>query len=182
MRAILRRLGIAAGLALAAGMATELWGSTAFRRLVQSDVEALLTRSSVGEARSVSEAILDGLPEPIQRYLRYAGVIGKPFVRRVHLRQKGGMHLASGTPWVPLRAEQWYSVRPPGFVWYATLHIGPVPIVRACDMYLTGEGRMPINAASRFTVADAKGKEFDQGEVVRYLSDMTLVPISLLGG
>jgi hypothetical protein len=140
MRAILRRLGIAAGLALAAGMATELWGRTAFRRLVQSDVEALLTRSSVGEARFVSEAMLDGLPEPVQRYLRYTGVVGKPFVRRVHLRQKGRMHLASGTPWVPLRAEQWYSVRPPGFVWYATLHIGPVPIVRARDMYRAGRG------------------------------------------
>ena len=82
------------------------------------------------------------------------------------------MHLASGTPWVPLKAEQWYSVRPPGFVWYATLHIGPVPIVRARDMYLTGEGRMLIKAASLVTVADAKGKEFDQGEMVRYLSEM----------
>jgi hypothetical protein len=68
---------------------------------------------------------------------------------------------------VPVKAEQWYSVRPPGFVWYATLHIGPVPIVRAGDMYLAGEGRMLIKAASVVTVAAAKGKEFDQGEMVR---------------
>ena len=90
------------------------------------------------------------------------------------------MHLASGTPWVPLKAEQWYSVRPPGFVWYATLHIGPVPIVRARDMYLTGEGRMLIKAASLVTVADAKGKEFDQGEMVRYLSEMIWFPSAFL--
>ena len=68
--------------------------------------------------------------------MRYTGVMGKPFVRGVHLRQKGRMHLASGTPWVPVKAEQRHCVRPPGFVWYATLHIGPVPIVRARDMYL----------------------------------------------
>ena len=90
------------------------------------------------------------------------------------------MHLASGTPWVPVKAEQWYSVRPPGFVWYATLHIGPVPIVRALDMYLTGEGRMLIKAASLVTVADAKGKEFDQGEMVRYLSEMIWFPSAFL--
>jgi Family of unknown function (DUF6544) len=114
--------------------------------------------------------------------MRYTGVMGKPFVRGSTSDRREECTFASGTPWVPVKAEQRHSVRPPGFVWYATLHIGPVPIVRACDMYLTGEGRMPINAASRFTVADAKGKEFDQGEVVRYLSDMTLVPISLLGG
>ena len=86
------------------------------------------------------------------------------------------MLLASGTPWIPLKAEQWYSVRPPGFVWYATLHVGRVPIVRARDMYRTGKGRMLIKAASVVTVADAKGKRFDQGEMVRYLSEMMWFP------
>jgi Family of unknown function (DUF6544) len=117
MRAILRRLGIVAGLALAAGMATEVWGRTRFRRLVKSDVQSLLAASSfAGEASLISEAMLDGLPEPVQRYLRYTGIVGKPFVRRVHLRQSGTMLLASGKPWIPLKAQQWYSVRPPGFV------------------------------------------------------------------
>lgn len=181
MRAILRRLGIAAGLALAAGMATELWGRTRFRRLVKSDVQSLSAASSTaGEERFVSDAMLDGLPEPVQRYLRYAGIVGKPFVRKVHLRQKGRMLLARGTPWIPLTAEQWYSIRPPGFVWYATLNIGPVPILRARDMYRTGEGRMLIKAASLFTVADAKGQEFDQGEMVRYLSEMIWFPSAFL--
>ena len=180
MKTFLRRLGIAAGLALAAGMATEVWGRTTFSRLIQSDVESLLAGSSAGEARFINEAMLDGLPEPVQRYLRYTGVVGRPFVRRVRLRQNGRMLLASRTPWIPLKAEQWYSVRPPGFVWYATLHLGLVPIVRARDMYRNGEGRMLIKAASLVTVADAKGKEFDQGEMVRYLSEMIWFPSAFL--
>jgi hypothetical protein len=172
MKTVLRRLGIAAGLALAAGTAAELWARRAFSRLVQSDVQILLAGSSESEARLVTEAMLDGLPEPVQRYLRYAGVIGKPFVSTVHLSQRGRMLLSSGEPWIPLRAQQWYSVRKPGFVWYATLHIGPIPIVRARDMYRTGVGHMLVKAASLITVADAKGKEIDQGEMVRYLSEM----------
>jgi hypothetical protein len=180
MNTLLRRLGIAAGLALAVGMATQLWGRTAFHRLVLSDVQTLLAGSTGGEARLINEAMLDRLPEPVQRYLRYTGVIGKPFVRRVHLRQSGRMLLANGTPWIPLKAEQWYSVRRPGFVWSATLHIGPIPIVRARDMYRIGEGSMLIKAASLVTVADAKGKEIDQGEMVRYLSEMIWFPSTFL--
>ena len=180
MKTFLRRLGILAGLALAVGMAAELWGRTAFRRVVQSDVQMLLAGSSAGEARLVTEAMLDGLPEPVQRYLRYTGVIGKPFVRTVQLRERGQMLLTSGRPWIPLKAQQWYAVQPPGFVWYCTLHIGPIPIVRARDMYRTGAGHMLIKAASLVTVADAKGREIDQGEMVRYLSEMMWFPSAFL--
>jgi hypothetical protein len=180
MNTVLKRFGIAAALALAAGLATELWARTAFHRLVLSDVQTLLAGSPRREARLISETMLDGLPEPVQRYLRYTGVIGKPLVRSVHLSQSGRLLLARRTPWIPLRAEQWYSVRPPGFVWYATLHLGPIPIVRARDMYRTGEGRMLIKTASLVTVADAKGGEIDQGEMVRYLSEMIWFPSAFL--
>src|SRR5512132_1397895 len=115
-----------AGLALAAGMAAKLWAGRAFSRLVQSDVQILLAGSSGTEARLVTEAMLDGPPEPVSRYLRYTGIIGKPFVRTVHLKQRGRMLLSSGQPSIPLKAQQWYSVRTPGLVWYATLHIGPI--------------------------------------------------------
>jgi hypothetical protein len=156
MKTLLTRLGIAAGLALAAGVAAELWARAAFNRLVHGEVKSLLVGSSAGEAELVSEAMLDGLPEPVQRYLRYTGAIGKPFVRTVQLRQKGSMLLASGQPRIPLEAHQWYSVRPPGFVWYGTLRIGPIPIVRAYDMYRTGKGHLLIKAGSLVTVADAR--------------------------
>ena len=86
------------------------------------------------------------------------------------------MLLSSGSPWIPLQAQQWYSVRTPGFVWYATLYVGPIPIVRARDMYRSGVGHMLIKVASMVTVADAKGKEVDHGEMVRYLSEMMWFP------
>jgi hypothetical protein len=60
--------------------------------------------------------MLDGLPAPVQRYLVYAGVIGKPMVHTAHLTQTGKMALGPGQPWIPLKAQQCYSVRLPGFV------------------------------------------------------------------
>jgi hypothetical protein len=124
--------------------------------------------------------MLDGLPEPVRRYLRYTGVIGQPFVRTVRLSQLGRMFLGTGPLWMPLTAQQWYSVRPPGFVWYGTLRVGPIPIVRARDMYRGGEGGLLIKAGSLVTVADIRGREIDQGEMVRYLSEMIWFPSAFL--
>jgi hypothetical protein len=39
---------------------------------------------------------------------------------------------------------------------------------------------MLIKAASLFTVADARGKEMDQGEMMRYLSEMMWFPSAFL--
>jgi hypothetical protein len=50
----------------------------------------------------------------VQRYLRHTGIIGKPFVRTIHFSQREKMLLASGQPWIPLKAQQWYTVQPPG--------------------------------------------------------------------
>lgn len=168
------------GLVLAAGVAAELVGGRAFARLVREDVRALQDRASSEEVKLVSEEMLVGLPEPVQRYLRYTGVVGKPFVRRAQLRQSGRMLLGRGQPWVPLKAEEWYAVQPPGFVWDATLFVGPLPVVRARDMYRAGEGHMLIKVASAFTVADAKGEELDQGEMMRYLNEMMWFPSAFL--
>lgn len=168
------------GLVLAAGVAAELVGGRAFARLVREDVRALQDRASSEEVKLVSEEMLVGLPEPVQRYLRYTGVVGKPFVRRAQLRQSGRMLLGRGQPWVPLKAEEWYAAQPPGFVWDATLFVGPLPVVRARDMYRAGGGHMLIKVASAFTVADAKGEELDQGEMMRYLNEMMWFPSAFL--
>lgn len=180
MRTMLKGWIAGTGLVLAAGVAAELVGGRAFARLVREDVRALQDRASSEEVKLVSEEMLVGLPEPVQRYLRYTGVVGKPFVRRAQLRQSGRMLLGRGQPWVPLKAEEWYAVQPPGFVWDATLFVGPLPVVRARDMYRAGEGHMLIKVASAFTVADAKGEELDQGEMMRYLNEMMWFPSAFL--
>jgi hypothetical protein len=176
----LTRLAAAAGVGLSAGLTAEVVGLRAFSRLVRSDVQALCARAPGAGMRVVSEKLLGGLPEPVQRYLRYTGVVGKPFARRVYLRQRGRVRLGSGQAWIPLHAQQWYSVRPPGFVWDATMRVAGIPVGRARDMYQEGQGQMLVKVASLITVADGKGEEMDQGSMMRYLSEMMWFPTAFL--
>jgi hypothetical protein len=130
------------------------------------------------------------LPEPIRRYLTYTGVVGKPLVNTVYLKQKGAIRPSADEPWMPLDAEEYYSVQPPGFVWNATMHRlllnhtmrrGLLPLRRGREMYAGGEGHMLIKVGSLFTVVDDEGEEMDQGSLMRYLSEMMWFPTAFLG-
>jgi len=172
MATMLRRLPTAAALAASAGICAEVLANRAFSHLVRRDVETLRAQASPARAGVVTEEMLAGLPEPVRRYLSYAGVVGKPFPDTVRLRQKGKMRPGPGEPWMPLDAEEHYSLQPPGFVWGGTLHLGPLPVARARDMYLGGAGRMLVKVASLWPVVDASGEEMDRGGMMRYLSEM----------
>ena len=181
MRSILRWGVLVAALAAAAGLGAVLAGSRRFSRLVLTDVESLLAKAAQPPERLVTEGMLRSLPEPVRRYLTYTGIVGRPLVGTVRLTQAGRMRPNVGQPWFPIRAEQHYSVRPPGFVWNAALRAGPVPLVRARDQYREGAGSMLITAAGLFPIADATGPEMDQGAMMRYLSEMIWFPAAFLG-
>ena len=180
MAPMLRRLPTLARLAVLAGTGAELAGHRAFARQVRRDVQALRARASPGRAGVVTEEMLADLPEPVRRYLRYTGVVGKPFPGTIRLRQKGQMRPVPGQPWVPLGAEEYYSVQPPGFVWAGTARVGPFPVARARDMYAEGTGQMLVKVASLWPVVDASGEQTDQAAMMRYLSEMIWFPAAFL--
>jgi len=148
MAAMLRRLPALAGLAVVAGTGAEVAGHRAFTRMVRRDVRALSARAARGRAGVVTEEMLADLPEPVRRHLRYTGVVGRPFPATIRLRQRGQIRPGPGQPWIPLDAEEYYSVQPPGFVWAGTARVGPFPVARARDMYAEGAGRLLVKAAS----------------------------------
>ena len=182
MTAMLRRLPAVAGLAVLAAVCAEAAGHRAFTRLIRRDVQALRARASPGRAGVVTEEMLTGLPEPVRRYLRYTGVVGKPVPGTIQLHQQGRIRPGPGQPWMPLEAEEHYSVQPPGFVWAGTVRAGPVAVIRARDMYAEGHGRMLVKVASLWPVADASGGQMDQAAMMRYLNEMMWFPAAFLAG
>ena len=154
----------------------------AFTRRVRRDVAALLAHSHPDRNAVITVEMLADLPVPVRRFLIATGVVGTPLVQTVHVKQAGKMRASAKQPWMDLTAEQYYSVCPPGFVWDGTMHLGPVPLARARDRYVNGQGNMLIRAGGLYPIADATGAEIDQGALMRYLQEMTYwFPAALLG-
>lgn len=175
------RVVVSAASIIAVGMVALLVGYGRFSRFVRRDVDALLAQSRPDADALVTAGMLADLPAPVQRYLTCTGVIGTPLVRTARIQQRGMMHLAPDQPWIPLDAEQYYTVQPPGFVWDGTVHAGPLPLARGRDRYLGGKGNMLIKAGALVTVVDDTGEEMDQGALLRYLSEMIWFPAAFLG-
>lgn len=148
-------------------------------RNIENTAPASLQRASETEG-IITDAQLAGLPDPIQRYLRYARVIGKRPISAVHLAQRGAMRMKDGAAWLPMIATQQFTTQPPAFVWSGTLRLFAVLPVTATDTFADGRGTLAVKALSRIPVQTARGPEMDQGELLRYLGEMAWFPTALL--
>ena len=141
----------------------------------------MTNRTEARQGKLVTEDLLNALPAPIQRYLEYTGVVGKPWVNTVHLKQTGRFRQGLDRPWMPMEAEQTYTVDPPGFVWNASFKMAGLPLLRARDTYVDGHGHMSGKLAGLITIFDVRGEQLDQGALLRYLSEMIWFPTAFLG-
>ncbi|MGW8226150.1 MAG: DUF6544 family protein [Anaerolineales bacterium] len=141
----------------------------------------MTNRNQSGTQSLVTSEMLQNLPEPVQRYLNYTAVVGKPRIETVYLKQTGKFRQGLDRPWMPMSAEQWYTTNPPGFLWKAQFKIAGLPLLHARDEYQSGQGHMFGKLAGLFTIFDVRGEQLDQGAMLRYLSEMIWFPTAFLG-
>lgn len=146
-----------------------------FNRKVAAEIKSLLTGAQEGE-ELVRPKDLEGLPAPVQRWLKNSGALGKEKARTVRVKQKIQLRLEEDKPWIPAEAEQYYAADEPGFVWKVRAQMAPFLYFAGRDMYAGGHGSMNIKLLSLFTVAKASGQEVDQSSLVRYLGECATFP------
>jgi len=120
-----------------------------------------------------TQEMIKGLPEPIQRYFKYTLQKNQPFISSARLKHSGLFRPRD--KWVKIKGIEYFSAQKPGFVWF-----GKVPMIKALDRYIAGEGNLVIKLLSMFKVADEKGKEINHGELLRWLAEAVLFPTALL--
>ena len=87
-----------------------------FQHRIDGEARALLAAAG-GSAAVVEARDLEKLPPPVRRWLEVSGTVGRPRATTVRLEQRGEMRTGPDKPWMPVAAEQYFSVDPPGFVW-----------------------------------------------------------------
>ncbi|HEY9842166.1 MAG TPA: DUF6544 family protein [Candidatus Obscuribacterales bacterium] len=162
------------GIALSLG----LYQSGSIRRLYKSEVLTALSREQP-DTRPVSEADLAALPAPVQKYLRYVGVVGKPRVHNFRVLSHGEIRQAADQAWMPVQARQYGFVCPELSRTYYISSSG-LPMTGR-DAYTDGHANMRITLAGIVPIADARGPEMDRSGLVTMLSDMSLyAPATLI--
>jgi hypothetical protein len=155
-------------------------GRITFKEQTNNEIAEMFANRQQTSSEIITEADLVDLPEPVQRYLRRVGVVGKEKIQTVRLKQTGQIRLSPGQPWYPITAEEYYTVDPPAFVWYANMQLAPGITVAGRDMYRQGQGHMLMKPLSLFAVVDAQGDEMDQGAFMRYFNEIMWFPTAYL--
>ena len=151
-----------------------------FDKKVIKEVGMLTEEGSEAQSETFSFNDLEGLPEPVQRYFKYALRDGQEHIRFVRLKQVGEFRMKENQPWMPIKAEQYFTTKDPTFIWRVKLAMAPFIWIEGRDMYYQGRGNMLIKVLSTITVADAVGSEMDISSLIRFLAEAPWFPTALL--
>lgn len=153
-------------------------GMQHFENSYVRDVHQAMHANPVGGG-SITEADLESLPGPVQGYLRYVGVVGKPKVYNVRIVFEGRMR-DTGKDWFSFTSEQYNFLRDPTRLFFMKARIMGVP-THGYHAYQKGSARMLIKLVSLLPVADHKEALLFPTETVTFFNDLCLfAPAALI--
>lgn len=180
--AVLKWVGLAAGLLLVAAVLLA-WLGNARWAAASRDLQAMLeaSRTSPRPAR-YSSSELEGLPAPVQRYLRAALSEGQAVVAAVEVVHHGSFNLSeSGASWRPFSSRQRVVTQRAAFLWDGRVALLPGVAVRVHDAYIAGEGLLHAALLGLVTLVDLRGGgALAQAELMRFFAEAAWYPTALL--
>jgi hypothetical protein len=157
-----------------------LIGKLSFDRMVSKEVADMFKNAGNEKLERITEADINRLPEPVQKYMRYTRIVGKDKIHTVRLKQIGRIRMKPDAKWMPFEAEQYYRTDTPAFIWKANVKFAPLLWISGRDSLIDGKGNMLIKLLSLIKVVDGSGPELDQGALCRYLNEAMWFPAAYL--
>jgi hypothetical protein len=148
-----------------------------YRKLYQAEVKNRL--KPISEASGLSLHDIQHLPEPVRKYLLYAGAVGKPKIHNVRIVFNGSMKRNPKSGWMAIQSHQYNFFDAPARFFYIRAKIIGIPF-DGLHIYSGNAATMQIKLASLFQVADAKGERMTHGETVTVFNDMCFMAPSTL--
>jgi hypothetical protein len=136
--------------------------------------------AGVQDDATVTEEDLRDLPEPMQRYMRYSGAVGRKRISAVHLLHSGRFKPGSNRPWMQTRGEYFMTTKKPSFIWYGKVNLVPGISLVALDSYAEGRGRMLVKLLSLFPVVDVASPQVSASAFGRTVAELTIAPTFFL--
>jgi hypothetical protein len=141
----------------------------------RKQVKELFAEPKSISSQSFHKNQLDNLPEPVQRYFSHILKEGQPYISYARIKHDGQFKTGLNKGWINIKGEQYATTEKPGFIWKGT-----TAMFTARDMYIADKGRLVVSLLSLINIVDAKGEQYNQGELLRWLGESVLYPTNLL--
>jgi len=130
--------------------------------------------------KTITISNIEHLPEPVQRFLKFSGVIGTSMINRIEIEQVGRFKIGPDKPWASFTAVQTYDIKEAEFEWKVKMKMTPFVILTGSDKLQRGKARMKMLLYGVVPLVNAMGAEIDQGAMTRYLSETIWFPQAFL--
>src|SRR5690606_17261229 len=117
-------------------MAAASFSTHRFQRKVEAEKKEILSQA-LPATGVVSETAIQELPQPVQKWLRRSGIVGRRPIRSVRMKQKVLMKMNPGEKdWRLAEAEQLTVPDKPAFIWNVRLELNPFIQVVGRDRFV----------------------------------------------
>lgn len=155
------------------------WGSISFENSFKKDVQIKFEATNILPVDLITENDLQPLPDPVQRYLKYAGAVGKPKVKNMRIIFEGQMR-NKGKDWFPFVSEQYNFFDEPTRLFFMKSKMFGIT-VPGYHHYMNAIAAMDIRLFGLFPIVQKSGDVMNTTETVTLFNDMCLMaPATLI--
>jgi len=159
---------------LIAGILFALFCSQHLRRQFTANALTGLEQIQKADSGILADEDIAHMPEPVQKYLRYVGVVGKEKVKGFSVRIDGSMKPDREKGWAGVNVRQYSFTDKITRLFFIKMNMSGMPVI-GLHAYSDGKATMRVKIAGLFPVVDGKGAEMNQGETVTVFNDMCLL-------
>lgn len=156
------------------------YGTWNFAQKYKKEVITDLSHASATPASLLTEKDIEVLPQPVQKYIRYAGAIGKPKVNNFKIEFIGKIRKDEQSKWMTFTTEQYNFLEVTHRLFFMKAVMKGLPVA-GFHCFKNGTAYMDIRLFSLFKVQYMDGKEMGISETVTFFNDMCcMAPATLI--
>ena len=156
------------------------YGEWSFGGWYKTEAEVGLAQTAKMSASVLSETDIEPLPEPVKKYLRYTGAIGKPKVNNFKVKFVGKLRKNDESEWMPFTSEQYNFQESATRLFFMNAVMKNLPVA-GFHCFKNGKAFMDIRLLSLLKVQYQDGEEMNTAETVTFFNDMCcMAPATLI--
>lgn len=154
--------------------------SNALKRKYNAEVKEGLYRMKNIEESVLTEKDIAHLPEPVQKYLKYVGVLGKEKVNNFKVFINGTMKPDKNRDWFQVKIRQHSFLDKITRLFYLDCNMSGIPVL-GLHFYKNGTAAMEIKVLGLIPIVKGVGELMNKAETVTVFNDMcVMAPASLV--